>query len=245
MTSPLHKKKNNTMKSRLLLPALLSACLCLPAQAARPLNTGVASVNDPGECELGVGRLALRAAGERGMEAGGELECGVIDGLQLSLAYGRGRFGPERFQEAEFGAKGWLWRGPGDDAPRLALAGEVSGGRESGSGWEHEASELKLIGLLPLPALLLHANLGRLWARQGGVSSTVWALAAEARPLWAAGLGWAPLAEVFGSDRGERHSRWGLRLTVLPGRLHLDVSQLRSHGAARLRGWELGARAEF
>ena len=230
---------------KLCMPALLAAALWGPAQAARPLSTGVASVNDPGECELGVGRLALRGGGERGQEAGGELECGVVDSLQLSLAYGRGSFGPGRFQEAEFGAKGWLWRGQGADAPRLALAGEVSGGKADGSGWEHEASEVKLIGLLPLPALLLHANLGHSWPRHGGAAATVWALAAEARPLQAAGLGWAPLAEIYGDDRGERWTRLGLRATVLPGRLHLDLSQARSHGDERRRGWELGARVEF
>jgi hypothetical protein len=123
------------MPTRHLLPALLAAALCGPAQAARPLSTGVASVNDPGECELGVGRLALREGSERGHEAGGELECGVLEGLQLSLAYDRGRFGTERFQDTEFGAKGWLWRGAGADAPRLALAGELSYGKAAGESW--------------------------------------------------------------------------------------------------------------
>lgn len=233
------------MNWKCLLPAVLAALLCDPALAARPLSTGVASVNDPGECELGLSRLAWRLGGERGREAGGELECGVVDGLQLSLSYERGRFGPERSQEAELGAKGWLWRGAGADAPRLALAAETGVGKEGGSGWERSASEVKLLGLLPLPAVLLHANLGHGRARSGAKSATTWALAAEARPVQATGLGWAPLAEWFGNDRGERFVRWGLRATVLPGRLHLDLSQLRGQGDERLRGWELGARAEF
>jgi hypothetical protein len=229
----------------LVATVLLAAAAASPVHAARPLATGVASVNEVGECELGLGRQSLRAPGERGWQAGGELECGVVEGLQLSLAYERGRVGPGRFEEAEFGAKGWLWRGQGDNAPRLALAAEFNGGRADGSGWQHEASEVEVLGLLPLKWVLLHANLGHVRPRGGGPTVTSWALAAEARPLQAAGLGWAPLAEVYGDDRGERWTRLGLRATVVPGRLHLDLSQARGHGEERQRSWELGARVEF
>lgn len=150
-----------------------------------------------------------------------------------------------RVQEAEFGAKGFIWRGAGENAPRLALAAEVSGGKAGAEGWEHEASEVELIGLLPLPAVLLHANLGHERPRRGGLKATTWALAVEARPLPGLGLGWAPLAEVVGTDRGERFTRWGLRLTLVPKKLHLDVSRGRAHGDEPARLWELGLRVEF
>jgi hypothetical protein len=224
--------------------AVAAALMTSPAQAARPLSTGVASVNDPGECEQGLGRQSLRLGSERGWLAGGELECGVFEDWQLSLAYARGRLGPLRVQEAELGAKGYLWRGAGADAPRLALAAEVSASKEGPAGWSREGSEVALIGLLPWRAVLLHANLGHVRPR-AGPQATAWALAVEVRPLPWAGLGWAPLAEVLGTDRGERFSRWGLRLTLVPKQLHLDISRGREHGDEPVRLWELGLRAEF
>lgn len=60
-----------------------------------------------------------------------------------------------------------------------------------------------------------------------------------------AGLGWAPLAEVLGTDRGERFTRAGLRLTLVPKKLHLDLSRGREHGEEPLRLWEAGLRVEF
>jgi hypothetical protein len=232
-------------RSGLVALAVAAGLLAVgPAQAARPLSTGVASVNDPGECEQGLGRQRLRG-GERGWLVGGELECGVFEDWQLSLAYGRGRLGPARVEEAEFGAKGFLWRGAGQDAPRLALAAEISGGQEGAEAWKHEASEVELIGLLPLPAVLLHANLGHVRPRNGGLKATTWALAVEARPLSWAGLGWTPLAEVLGTDRDGRFTRWGLRVTLVPKKLHLDVSRGREHGSEPGRLWELGLRVEF
>lgn len=234
---------------KLLAPALAALALAAllmtnPAQAARPLSTGVASVNEPGECEQGLGRQSLRPGSGRGWLAGGELECGVFEDWQLSLAYARGRLGPLRVREAELGVKGFVWRGAGVDAPRLALAAEVSAGKQGPAGWEHEASEVELIGLLPWRAMLLHANLGHVRPR-GRPQATAWALAVEARPLPWAGLGWAPLAEVLGTDRGKRFSRWGLRLTLVPKQLHLDISRGREHGDEPVRLWELGLRVEF
>lgn len=73
----------NDNKSRRRAPLMLAVAaglaggllVALPAQAARPLSTGVASVNDPGECEQGIGRQSLRSGGERGWLFGGELNA--------------------------------------------------------------------------------------------------------------------------------------------------------------------------
>lgn len=237
--------------ARGLLAALALAAAALPAQAARPLATDDAGVIAAGTCELEAAagstrveeddaRLSLR-------ERGALLACGLPFDAQAGLAYSHASAAGARAQGLALAGKWALWSGAGEAAPALALSGALAWSRESasGQGWQREGSELRLIGTLPLAAVLLHANLGHARAAQGGAKATLWGLALEAQPIEAAGLGWAPLAEVYGDDRGKRLAAIGLRLTLQPERLFVDTAFTRQQAGGKARGWQAGMRWAF
>lgn len=231
--------------------AAVASAAATPSQAARPLVTDDADVIAADACEIeaAAGSLRLEEEGQRlrVRELGALLACGLPFDAQWGLAWARAAAAGERVQALALAGKWSLWAGAGEDAPALALSGALGWARDkaSGQGWQREGSQWRLIGTLPLPGLLLHANLGHERPASGGVKATLWGLAVEAQPLQAAGLGWAPLAEVYGDDRGQRFLAAGLRLTVQAERLFLDTALTRQQAGGKARGWQAGLRWAF
>lgn len=215
------------------------------AVAARPLLTDDAEPLAPGRCEIEGEGARARADGVTEHAQGLDFGCGVFDGTQLGIG-GAWVRGPEgRARALGLGFKSRLWAGAGDAAPALSLAGALGWLREPGGGWRHEADELTLIATLPAEGWAAHLNLGHWRDRGAGRRSTRWGLAAEGDPWPAAGLGWAPMAEVFGDDRGERWALAGLRVTVLPERLFVDLSYSRTLAGPACRAWAAGFKLAF
>ncbi len=230
-----------------LNPILVCAlALCaLPAQAARPLQTDDAGVIPSGACELEGSRTQVRTAGLRVREFGAALGCGIGWNSQLGLAYAQAGSAGLKVRGAALLGKTGLWSGQGDGAPALAAAWALGWAKAPGTGWEREGSEFRLIGTLPLGAVMLHANLGHLRERASGLKATTWGLALESEELPAGPVRWAPLAEVYGDDRGDRWAAAGVRLTLLPERLYLDIAHARQRGGDKVRATTAGFRLGF
>lgn len=227
------------------LAATLAAVCLVPAWAARPLATDDTGVIAPGDCEFEASRVTARLGDERVRDTGAALACGLGFGAQLGLGYGQAR-GPEgRARSLALAAKAGLWAGAGDDAPSLAVSGALGWSRLPGQGWEREASEVRLLGTWPVVHTFVHVNLGHARSHTGGPKATVWGLALEHQPAQLAGFGWAPLVEVYGDDRGDRWVNFGLRTTVLPERLFLDLAHARQQALDKARVWNAGLRYAF
>lgn len=216
-----------------------------PAFAARPLATDDAGVIAGGDCEVELGRTQARLGGARESETAAALACGVGFGSQLSLGHGQARHADGRSRSLLLAAKGGLWAAAGEDAAALALAGAWGWDRAPGQGWERGLGELRLIGTLPLRHAFVHANLGHARTPGGAPRATTWGLALEHQPLSLGGVAWAPLAEVYGDDRGERWLNAGVRATVLPERLFLDLAHARQQAPEKARVWNAGLRWAF
>ena len=214
------------------------------AHAARPLSTDDAGVIAPRACELEGGRAVARADGASAGATGVALACGLGADTQLGLAYDRARAGGETARGLSLLGKTQLWSG-GDGGPAVALGYAAGWARSASSGWRHEATALRLIGSHPAGPVVLHANMGHARDEAAGLRATTWGLAAESVEVPAAGLGWAPVAELFGDDRGDRWGAVGLRLTLLPERLFLDAAWARQLVAEKARVWCLGFKFAF
>jgi hypothetical protein len=229
----------------------LAGAAAAPAHAARPLATDDAGALAHGICEIeaaaGATRLDEGSLRLRVRDSGALLACGLPFAAQWGLAYARESAQGASAQGLALTGKWQLWSAPGSDAAAVALSGALTWARDSASGlgWRREGSQWRLIGTLPGPVLLLHANLGHARAAEGGAKATLWGLAVEAQPVEAAGLGWAPLAEVYGDDRGQRFTAAGLRLTVQPERLFVDTAFTRQRAGGNARGWQAGLRWAF
>jgi hypothetical protein len=230
-----------------LNPILACAVLlcALPVQAARPLQTDDAGLIPPGACELEGSHTRVRAAGLRVPEYGTAAGCGIGWNSQLGLAYADARSAGQKTRGLALLGKTGLWAGPGDGAPSVAAAWALGWERAAGAGWERVGSEIRLIGTLPLGAAMLHANLGHLRERPSGFKATTWGLALESVELPVGQLRWAPLAEVHGDDRGDRWTAAGVRLTLLPERLYLDLAHARQHRGDKARTTTAGFRLGF
>lgn len=230
--------------TRWMPAALVLACL-QPAWAARPLATDDAGTIAAGDCEVEASRLLTRSGGDREGETGAALACGVGFGAQLGVGHGQAR-GPEgRAQATTLSAKAGIWQGQGDNAAALAVSGALGWGRSSGQGWQRDSSDVRLIGTVPFRYGFVHANIGHARSHTGGPKATLWGLALEHLPAQMAGMGWAPLAEVYGDDRGDRWVNVGVRTTVLPDRLFVDVAYARQQAPDKARAWNAGLRFAF
>jgi hypothetical protein len=230
--------------THLMIAAVVTVGL-QPAWAARPLATDDAGVIASGGCEFEASRVVARHGTDRTGETAAALACGMAFGAQLGLGYGRAR-GPEgRADGLALSAKAELWTGAGATAPALALAGALGWGRTAGQDWQRESSEVRLIGTLPVVHAFVHVNLGHARSHTGGPKATTWGLALEHQPATLAGLGWAPLAEVYGDDRGDRWVNVGVRTTVLPDRLFVDLAYARQQAPEKARVWNAGLRFAF
>ncbi len=229
---------------RVIAAALVAACL-QPAWAARPLATDDTGVISAGDCEVEASRTRTRVGADRVGETGAALACGLGIGAQLGLAHAQAR-GPEgRSRGLALAGKAGLWAGAGDDASSLAVSAAVGWGRGPGQGYQRESSEVRLLATWPLRHAFIHVNLGHARSHNGGANATTWGLALEHRPALLAGLGWAPLAEIYGDDRGDRWLNVGLRASVWRDRLFLDLAHARQQVLDKARVWNAGLRIAF
>jgi hypothetical protein len=238
---------NKTMTQLRLAAALCAGALqCLPALAARPLQTDDAGVIERGDCEVEAAWTRQRLApGLRSNEASLQLGCGVGWGSQIDIGLASTRSAGTRETGLAVGGKTGLWRGAGEDGAALALGWEIVGSRASQGSLQHAATGLTLIGSLPLAdTLTLHANLGHARDETDHRRSTTWGLALEHAGLGLAAR-WVPVAEVYGDDRERPWWNLGLRYSVVAEKLVIDMAYGRQFGSARPSTLTVGFTATF
>ncbi len=228
--------------------ALALATLAGLAQAGAPLQTEDAGVLERGQCELEAALERQVAGPARSRGTGVALGCGVADGLQFGAGLARSQSAGERADEATLGAK-WQLAGRADGDWQLTLALGLASARAPGEGWRRSAQGATLVLSHAAGPGVLHLALGHERDTAGRVDTTGWGLAWEAEALPVAGLGWAPMAEWVGDDRGASAWGLGLRVTVQPDRLWLDAGLGRALRAdadgARERRTRIGLKWAF
>lgn len=226
------------------LALALGAAVTLPAHAGRPLQTDDAGVLDRRACELEGYTARLTAAGATARDLVLQAGCGVGAGTQLAVALSRASAEGERVRGIALNGKTRLWQGEAQagEAPALTLGYAAVWDRSSGQGWRHAGVDAKLLYTRALAAhLMVHANLGHARDAAGGRSATTWGLAFEH-----AGFGGlAPMAELFGDDREAPWWNLGLRWTVAPEALFIDVSHGRQVAPGTPRLTTLGMKFSF
>lgn len=223
-------------------------CLLLTAasaQAGRPLQTEDAGIIASGGCEVEGARLVSRedevSSGENGLFLG----CGIGRAGQLSLAGMQTRESDATERGLSLGGKTLLWSAEGGDGAALTLAWGVGWAKSAGSGWRHDTTRLTLVGSVPVDGATLHLNLGHARELPTRLVSTTWALAWERDAQPADGVAWAPMAELFGDDRGQAWWNLALRLTLLPGRAFVDASWGRRFDGSPGRLFSAGFKLAF
>ncbi len=226
--------------------AIVALLVAGSAQAARPLDTDDAGVITARSCELEGARVSLRALGVKTIESGAALACGVGWGTQVGLGLSSARqSGQAGARGAALLAKTTLWSGEGDNAPALSLGGSLVWGKPSGGKWASENREIRLLGTLPWNSLIFHANIGHSRSPSAATRATLWGLAVELEPLPLASLGVAPLFEIYGDDHRDRWINAGLRITVLPDQLFLDIASARQQVGDKARSTNAGFKLAF
>ena len=231
-----------------ILPRLAAATgaliLALPVLAGRPLQTEDAGVLDPGGCEIeGVHervRVDGATASSRGLGAG----CGIGLRSQVGLAGSWWKAEGERGRSAGLGGKTLLRAGEGEGAPAFTLAWGLDADRVDGH-WRRSGHFLNAVASIGAGPGTLHANLGHAREREPRRSLTTWNLAWEHDGLALGGLTLAPMAEVFGDDRGDRFWNLAARLTLIPDRLFVDLSWGRQFNADKAQLLTAGFKLAF
>jgi hypothetical protein len=223
-----------------LAAAILASAFALPAWAGRPLATEDAGVLGQGTCEIE--SYAGRAGGGDSVHTRwAQFGCGVGGATQLAFGAGAEKAEGETSTVAALSGKTFL-RELTDDQAGWVLAYALLGVREPGSGFRHNATELKAVLTVPRGAWLVHANLGTQYAHAERTYTTTWGLAAE-RP---GAIGPVDLmAEVFGDDRTAPWIQVGARWTVVPERFYLDASWGAQTGDERARQVTVGLKIAF
>ena len=192
--------------------------------AGRPLQTEDAGVLDKGNCEVERAAMRSTAAGASQREWGLSLGCGLSWRSQIGLGLGAAREAGQTTRLAQLGGKTGLWRAQCNGGAELTLAWALGGSRDPRRDWSHTSNMLQLVASLPAGPAVMHLNLGHEHDRSVRQNTTTWNLALEAPPHRLGGLGLAPMAELFGDDRGSAWWNLALRATMLPERLFLDLS---------------------
>jgi hypothetical protein len=224
-----------------LLAATLSALV--PAHAGRPLQTEDAAVLDRGACEFEASHLRLSFGGTSARETGVGLGCGTGWNSQLGAGLARASASGEKATGFGLGGKTGLWQAVGDAPAELSLAWGLDWERSDGSGWQSGSRFATLVGSLPAGPGSVHVNLGHVSA--DGAGSTVWNLAWEHGDLDIGGLPLAPMAEVFGDDRGDLWANLALRATLVPERVFIDASWGRQLVSDKARLLTVGFKFSF
>lgn len=224
------------------MKTLIASTLILAAtaaQAGHPLLSEDAGVLERGSCEV---EAVAASAGGGAREHALGLACGLGHDAQWSLAAARARAGGATAKGLALGGKLGLWK-QGDAA--LVLAPTLVWD-DDGTGWRSAALDLNLVYSRPLAEdWTLHANLGHARDRRADQSATGWSLALEHAGVEAAGLTWAPMADLAGDDHGAPFWNLGLRVTLAADKAWLGLSYARQLDAGRARLATLGLKIAF
>jgi len=219
--------------ARMTLLVLTTLGLCTAVQAGLPLQTEDAGLLGRGHCEAELANLSVRDDGSSARETGLALDCGVTKGSQIGLGWATVHAGSEGGDIVSLGGKTGLWQ---HDEAALALTWRLGWERESGQGWQHTGYELNLVHSAPLAGgLTLHANLLHASDRLADERSTGWALALEHEGGGLGGVQVAPMAEVFGDDRGAPWWNAAVRFTLVPDLWFVGLSYGRQVDSGRAR----------
>jgi hypothetical protein len=230
----------------LWLAAALALAAIVPAQAARPLVTDDAGIIEAGHCELEGGRAIERggADGKTGISSA-VFACGIGLATQIGVGLQSAR-GPEGgLRGSGLGGKTEVWSGEGDRAPALTIGWAVDWTRADGEGTKLDASLVRLVGTLPISGASGHLNLGHTRDHPADRGSTIWGLALEGDPIAAGPIQWQPMVETFGTDRRESWASAGLRFTLLPERVFVDIAYALRFDAEKTRALNAGFRLAF
>lgn len=207
--------------------AVLGALYSGAAHAGRPLVTDDAGFIDQGgwEVEGSIDRASEADSRTKGYSLG--VAYGIGFNTQLGVGVGRSKTDAFNTDGVGLSGKTGLWS---DDAGAgLSLAYSLDWSKEAGAKWVHTGSGAGLIYSRPLVSgLTLHTNLLHVRDEVAGMASTGWGVALEHEGFGSL----APMAEVFGDDRSAPWWNVGLRWTVKPKAVFLDVSygaQLATH----------------
>lgn len=226
--------------------ALLSLwLLSTPAQAGRPLQTEDAGVLDPGACEIEGAHLRTTLAGQRETEATLGLGCGLGWRSQLGIGLSRARVDGSSATGGQLGGKTALWQGEGEDGVALTLAWSLGWDRGADGRWTHSSQALNAVASVPAGPGSVHLNMGHARDRVADAVSTTWGLAYEHEGVALGTVHWAPMAELFGDDRGSRWVNLALRATVVAERVFLDLSVGRQLGGDKARLVTVGFKLAF
>lgn len=232
-----------SLLTRLTLSLGLLA-VTLPALAGRPLQTEDAGVLEPGACEVEGVYERVRVDGASASSRGLGASCGIGLRSQLGGSGSWWKAAGERGRSAGLGGKTLLWAGTGDGAPAFTLAWGVDADRVDGH-WRRSGHFLNAVASVGAGPGTLHANLGHAREREPRRSLTTWNLGWEHEGLALGGLTLAPMAEVFGDDRGDAFWNLAARLTLIPERLYIDLSWGRQFNADKARLLTAGFKLAF
>jgi hypothetical protein len=234
------------MKNRFLLLAAACGAMVLlsPAHAGRPLQTEDAGLLERGACELEGAGLRLSSDEGRATEIGLGLGCGIGFNSQLGLGASQSREVGQNTTGVDIGGKTGVWAGEGDAASEVAIAWSLGATRED-SHWRYSETSLNLVGSIPLEPVTLHLNLGHAREVPSRIVSTTWGVAVEHDGFDIGELNWAPMAELFGDDRGDPWGNIAARFTLVPERFFVDVSWGRSLGESSEQLFTAGFKLAF
>ncbi len=207
------------------------------AYAAQPYTTDDAAILDKGTCQFEIGRQVNRGNHELWLLPA----CNFTGNVEVTL-------GKSQFNEADSSRSLYVLQGKGvfsrdTDAPHAW--GWVAGLRGHPRTAEDRRQLSGVFGSLLYTyevhrdRLWLHANVGARSDRDDRRNSTTWGGAAEYRftPRFAL------IGEVFGDDRTRPLHQLGLRTSIIPDRLELDVSYGAENGQrSGTRWWTVGLR---
>lgn len=217
----------------------LAACHC--AQAS-PLSLGDESdVADAGDCESELTFERVSARGEPTQrERALRLACGVGWNTELEVAHARLRSGPAHGESLVFEATTTL-RDRGPERTGWAVAVGIGAERIGGS-WRRSEQGFAVEATRQLgDDWLVEAKLGAVRDVLSRRDSTLWALALEHALHERLEL----RAELEGDDRGRPLAAIGLRYTLWPERLQVNLSHGVRSGPQRERVTSLGLQIEF
>ena len=211
----------SAMKRQTLTAVLLACTAPLISHAGRPLQTEDAGILGAKTCELEGAAGRVRVAGSATVKDSSlQWACGLGAQRQLALAVTSTADGADRERGLRLGGKTEVWSAGGDEGAALTLAWGVTSARVSGGHWKSAGLEARAVASLPAGPLTWHLNLGHERDVQARSSATVWGIAAEHEGFGAL----APMAEIFGDDRGAPWWNLGLRYTLAKNKAYVDLS---------------------
>ena len=209
------------MNLKTVAATLLACTTPLLCHAGRPLQTEDAGVLEAKTCEVEGATGRARVAGTPAVrDTALQLGCGVGANSQLALAVSTTSDGTDRERGLRLGGKTQVWSAGGDDGAALTLAWGVSSARAAAGGWKTASVDARAVVSVPAGPLTWHLNIGHERDTQARTSATSWGIALEHEGFGAL----APMAELFGDDRGAPWWNLGLRYALSKDKAYVDLS---------------------